>query len=55
MAFDKIIVDYDLELEALYKIKITADPKMFDSGKQRHGYTCSCCSRSLGSVNKWSR
>jgi hypothetical protein len=52
MVFDKIIVSYDLELEALYKIKIKADPKMFDSDKQSHGYTCSRCSRSLGSVKQ---
>jgi hypothetical protein len=55
MQVEKIIADYDLELESLYKIKITTDPQMFDSDKLRHGYTCSCCSRSLGSEKRRQR
>jgi hypothetical protein len=52
MQREDIIADYDLELESLYRIKINADPKMFDSDKLSHGYTCSCCSRSLVARDK---
>jgi len=51
MQFEDIIMDYDFELEELYKVK--ADPRMFDSDKLSHGYTCSCRSQSLDVIDRW--
>ncbi|CAN5281561.1 hypothetical protein BH18THE2_BH18THE2_26550 [soil metagenome] len=45
MQFEDIIMDYFMELEALYKAKISTDPTFIDSDKQSHAYTYSCSSR----------
>jgi hypothetical protein len=47
MQVEEISWDNDLEFESLYKVKITIDPRMFESDKLRNGYTYSCCSRSV--------